>query len=241
MKNGAIKNDTGKAPLHLIAPEFLLAMARILGHGDRKYGEANWMRDLGYSRLTAAALRHMNAFQMGEDSDPETGESHLVHAACSLMMLHHYQNNEGFTDDRRYKNMPGVQETEGIAGIHPESDQKIGLGVSHMLQHEEDSNAERVDPVRRLQDRIKAWADSVFPERTAHNALCKLVMEEIPELLNGGLDDPMEYADVLILILDVASLRGIDAIGAAHEKMAVNEGRSWVKDPATGLMHHKDE
>lgn len=98
-----------------------------------------------------------------------------------------------------------------------------------------------VDPVQHLQDRIKRWADDVFPDRTAHGALSKLILEEIPELLNGGLDDPLEYADVLILILDVASLRGIDAIAAAHEKMTINESRSWEVDRSTGLMHHVEE
>ena len=68
-----------------------------------------------------------------------------------------------------------------------------------------------------------------------------MMVHELPELLNGGLDDPLEYADVLILLLDIASLRGIDAIAAAHEKMSVNERRQWAVDPRTGLMSHTRE
>lgn len=85
---------------------------------------------------------------------------------------------------------------------------------------------------------IKEWADSVYPNRTAHSALSKMVMEEIPELLNGGLDDPGEWADLLILVLDAADLRGIDVIRAAFDKMEVNHRRNWAVDPDTGIMSH---
>lgn len=97
------------------------------------------------------------------------------------------------------------------------------------------------DPVTGLQKRILDWADRIFPNRTAHGALCKLMLEEIPELLHGGLSDPLEYADILILVLDIASLNGIDAIAAAHQKMEINEQRKWKINTASGLMHHVKE
>jgi hypothetical protein len=98
-----------------------------------------------------------------------------------------------------------------------------------------------VDPVKFLQHRIVEWADRVYPDRTAHGALVKLVLEEIPELLHGGLHDPLEYADILILVLDIASLHGFDAIRAAHQKMDINERRRWTVDSDTGLMRHVEE
>ena len=89
--------------------------------------------------------------------------------------------------------------------------------------------------------RVVEWADSVFPNREEEDALRKLMLEEIPELLNGGRDDPGEYADVLILLVDVAHMRGVDLVAAAQEKMAVNEARSWEYDPKTGSIHHVRE
>ena len=91
--------------------------------------------------------------------------------------------------------------------------------------------------IKDLQRRIAAWADIIIPNRTAHHAMCKLVLEEIPEFLQNP-DDPSEYADLIILILDVGHLRGIDVKQAVLDKMTVNENRSWVLDPATGLMRH---
>lgn len=63
------------------------------------------------------------------------------------------------------------------------------------------------------------------------------MIDELPELLHGGLNDPMEYADVLILVLDIAYLNGIDAVQAAHKKMDINEKRKWAVKP-NGLLQH---
>ena len=92
--------------------------------------------------------------------------------------------------------------------------------------------------LRGLQKEIAAWADSLIPERTAQNAIAKLMLEEIPELLLNPSDE-LEYADVVILVLDIAHLQGINIEQAVMKKMAINRGREWAVDPATGLMKHK--
>lgn len=93
--------------------------------------------------------------------------------------------------------------------------------------------------VQALQREIAEWADEVFPDRTAHDALCKLMLEEIPEFAMNQ-DDPGEYADLVILILDIAHLRGIDVAKAVHEKMDVNRKRNWKLDPKTRMMKHEE-
>ncbi|WP_199753717.1 dATP/dGTP diphosphohydrolase domain-containing protein [Corallococcus sp. AB018] len=47
-----------------------------------------------------AALRHTLAFTRGEDTDPETGLSHLADAAACLMILRELQIDSLGTDDR---------------------------------------------------------------------------------------------------------------------------------------------
>jgi NTP pyrophosphatase (non-canonical NTP hydrolase) len=95
------------------------------------------------------------------------------------------------------------------------------------------------DTIRGLQREIAEWADEVFPHRTIHDVLAKLVMEEIPELLLSL--KPEEFADLLVLALDGANLLGIDVQQAVHDKMAINRARTWVIDPATGLLKHVKE
>lgn len=91
--------------------------------------------------------------------------------------------------------------------------------------------------VRELQAEIKEWADSVFPDRTAYGALCKLMLEEIPEFALA-VNDPGEYADIVILVLDIATLNGIDVESAVRDKMRKNRARTWAIDGATGMMKH---
>lgn len=94
--------------------------------------------------------------------------------------------------------------------------------------------------LKELQKEISDWADAVFPDRTAHGALCKLMLEEIPEfaLDNSGED---EYADIAILLLDIATLNGIDVEGAIKRKMERNRARQWRVDRRTGLMKHVEK
>ena len=100
------------------------------------------------------------------------------------------------------------------------------------------TNEQNWDSISKMQREVKEWADSVFPNRTAHDALCKLMLEEIPEFALAQKDES-EYADMVILILDIASLNGIDVSAAVARKMAINRARTWTIDPNTKIMRHK--
>lgn len=91
--------------------------------------------------------------------------------------------------------------------------------------------------IAELQADIADWADRLWPDRKPINALTKLQMEEIPELITGGIE-ASELADVGILLLDVAYLKGIDLGKAIEDKMRVNRSRKWEINPITGLAHH---
>lgn len=84
---------------------------------------------------------------------------------------------------------------------------------------------------------IIEWADQVFPDRTITNAIQKMVLEEIPEYLMNQ-RDPMELADLGILLYDIANLAGVDLDSAMREKMEINKNREWAINPETGLMKH---
>jgi hypothetical protein len=98
----APKFDGGKAPMHLIPVRPLKDVAEVLAFGAEKYGAQSWREGemIAWSRSYSAILRHLMAFHSGEDNDPETGRSHLAHAACCVLMLieHTYVNPKG--DDR---------------------------------------------------------------------------------------------------------------------------------------------
>ena len=93
--------------------------------------------------------------------------------------------------------------------------------------------------IRGMQDYIHDWANETFPEREFKTTMAKLVLEEIPEFMAAP-DDPGEFADLVILIFDLASMRGIDVYSAVAEKMHVNEQRTWKKDD-TGLFYRHED
>jgi len=234
--------------MSLIDPIFLMTLARVLQGGEDEYGgpsdPRHWTHGMAYSRIIDAMKRHTAAIELGEDIDPKSGEPHTAHiTACAMILDYYRRHDRGHLDDRRFKTMCGTMQAGAAeTSVQPVTTGEVRLDLPQVLQHQEGIGTEEATrSVENLQARIANWADRVFPDRTAQNALQKLVMEEIPELLNGGLDDPLEYGDVLILILDVAHLRGIDAVAAAHAKMAINEKRHWAKDRHTGLMHHIKE
>lgn len=81
------KNDSEKPRMDLLDGYALTETAKVLTHGAKKYDDFNWRKGLKYRRLLAATLRHLFAFQQGEDLDEETGLSHLAHALCEIMFL----------------------------------------------------------------------------------------------------------------------------------------------------------
>lgn len=100
----SLKYDDDKVPLDLLSPHFEEAVAEVLAFGAKKYHAWNWITS-GFttSRLEAAIRRHLNAWKRGENNDPESGLSHLAHAACMLMFLVHQTrlpSRYGHLDDR---------------------------------------------------------------------------------------------------------------------------------------------
>jgi hypothetical protein len=97
------KFDTGKARYDLIPPEIEEAIAKVLTFGAEKYGERNWEKGMKWGRPYAALRRHMAAWWSGETNDPETGMSHLWHAACCIAFLTAFEARKVGTDDRPTK------------------------------------------------------------------------------------------------------------------------------------------
>lgn len=99
-KSGARKADSGKLPMSLLDRFALESIAGVLAFGAQKYAAHNWRQGLATSRLLDAALRHTMAYADGEDNDPESGLSHLAHAACCLMFLMRTARDKPELDDR---------------------------------------------------------------------------------------------------------------------------------------------
>ena len=102
----ALKFDQHKLPLNLLSTEAMNQTAAVLAFGANKYAEHNWRKGFAWSRPLAAAMRHITAFNDGEDRDPESGLSHLAHAACCIMFLLEFEKTHQHLDDRYKPNVP---------------------------------------------------------------------------------------------------------------------------------------
>lgn len=82
------KHDSGKLRLDLVDPLFIEGLAAILTLGATKYSPTNWQNcPKPFERYYSALQRHLLAFAKGERTDPESGLSHLYHAAACLQFL----------------------------------------------------------------------------------------------------------------------------------------------------------
>lgn len=97
------KHDTGKVDISLVPLVATEAEARALMFGEKKYGRYNYTQGFETSRLVAACLRHVLAYQDGEDTDPESGLSHIGHAKACLSMLLHCDQLGTLRDNRLKK------------------------------------------------------------------------------------------------------------------------------------------
>lgn len=88
-----------------------------------------------------------------------------------------------------------------------------------------------------LTKEIVEWADSVFPERRPESALLKL-FEEVGELVKDP-SDGSEYADICIMMFDLANMYKIDLAAEIRAKIEINKRRNWAKSK-TGTLQHKE-
>lgn len=107
-----IKHDQSKAKLDLIPMEALIGLGNVLTFGAEKYKRANWANGIEYSRLISAALRHITAFNAGEDIDPESGLPHIDHALCNLAFLAWMRVHRTDMDDRWMKEVTSTNAIE---------------------------------------------------------------------------------------------------------------------------------
>lgn len=94
------KDDRDKLPWHLLPGDAVEEIVKVLDFGQKKYAPRNWEKGMSWSRVFSALMRHMWAWWEGEDTDKETGLSHLAHAGCCILFLLSFEKRKTGTDDR---------------------------------------------------------------------------------------------------------------------------------------------
>jgi hypothetical protein len=84
-------------------PDAMRHLGNVLGLGATKYGPHNYRKGVDVGLYIGAAFRHIVAHQGGETYDPESGEPHLAHAACVVLMALQTLIDHGERFDDRYQ------------------------------------------------------------------------------------------------------------------------------------------
>lgn len=82
------KFDQGKPRFDLIDPLFEKELATVMQHGADKYSANSWQTvPDAINRYRSALRRHLNAIELGELIDQDSGLPHTAHMAANVMFL----------------------------------------------------------------------------------------------------------------------------------------------------------
>lgn len=103
----------------------LMELAVAMTEGAYKYGRHNYRAVPVYASIYYdACLRHMMAWYEGEDTDPDSGISHVTKAIASLTVLRDAMIQHCLVDDRPPRSVPWYPQlqaaVEALFDKHPE-------------------------------------------------------------------------------------------------------------------------
>ncbi len=109
-KGGGFRLNKGKLRYDLVEPHAYRDFVEVLTDGANKYFDRNWENGLSWTSVLASLKRHIQAIELGEDYDPESGRLHIAHAACNVHFLNafYYTFPQGDDRPKRYLKLPKI-------------------------------------------------------------------------------------------------------------------------------------
>ena len=182
-KHKGLRFNSGKMRFDLVHPWAHEQMVKVLTVGANKYAERNWEKGMAWSSVLASLKRHLNAFESGEDYDPETGELHMAHLACNAHFLTAYYKLYPQGDDRphEYLNRPkiGLDIDEVIADWVGAWTDKYGM-VTPEFWNFDPHIKEKFDTVKDDKDFWLSIKPKIDPKELPFEPHCYITSRPIP-------------------------------------------------------------
>lgn len=85
----AKRDNEGKPQLSYMLdfPVAVEGLSKVMEFGAQKYERNNWKKGQTSAKVTDSLLRHLSAWQNGQELDLESGENHLYHVVANALML----------------------------------------------------------------------------------------------------------------------------------------------------------
>lgn len=99
----ALHYSKGKLGIDQIPVDVLAELGLVYSYGEVKYARNNWKKGTDWSQFVGSLKRHLMAWELGEDVDPESGCLHLAHVLWNAATLIYYDKHELGVDDRDYR------------------------------------------------------------------------------------------------------------------------------------------
>jgi hypothetical protein len=96
----ALRYNQGKLQWSLVDFKSLEGMVKVLEMGAEKYDKHNWKKGMPVTQVGESLMRHLFAFLNGENTDSESGLSHLSHVLCNAMFMEYILREKPNFDDR---------------------------------------------------------------------------------------------------------------------------------------------
>lgn len=93
-----------------------------------------------------------------------------------------------------------------------------------------------------LEEAIGIWGDETFTQSTRYSVLCHLrkEMKEFWDSIDEDcFCDPVEAADIVILLMHYARKAGFNLTEEIEKKFAIIQQREWGEPDADGVVEHK--
>ncbi len=100
VEGSALHYDLGKPQVGLIPFEALVAEAKAMEYGAKKYSRDDWMKGMPITKLIDSCMRHLGKFRWQQTFDEESNLNHLAHARADLGILLWILDKLPHLDDR---------------------------------------------------------------------------------------------------------------------------------------------
>lgn len=87
----ADRYNEGKRKWSLVDFKSLEPLVEVLEFGSKKYSINNWKKGLDEKEILESMMRHLAALMDGEETDKESGISHMGHIQCNAMFYNYFK------------------------------------------------------------------------------------------------------------------------------------------------------